>query len=92
MNFLNLGKYKGRSNLCEDPLPCPHCQSFKIKYVENTDYYTQRYQCRDCKRFFRYDRRPVEEGIVDFRESEKLKFNIPNVAPAKEKGSRIYLP
>lgn len=92
MNFLLNGIFKGNSNLCDDPLPCPFCQSLKIKYVENTDYYTQRYQCKICKRFFRYDRRPVEQGIVDFRASEKLKFNIPNVAPADPNGPRIIVP
>lgn len=66
------GIFKGFSNSATDLLPCPRCYSLKCKYVENTDYYTRRYQCKDCGQFFRYDKRPVDSDVNEFAERENL--------------------
>ena len=86
-------KFKGTSSSFTDILPCAMCFSLRSRYVGNTDYYTRRYQCKDCGAFFRYDKRPVEQGNQYFNETEnasaKLQPNNPNVAPAP---SKLILP
>lgn len=66
MKFTDLKNmmFKGNVSSLSDVLPCPRCNSLKIKSAPRADvpYYERRYECKECGQGFRYDTRPVDDA------------------------------
>lgn len=73
------GLFTGVTYSKSDILPCPRCMSLRIKKALNhmCPPYEKRYECKDCHQFFRYDTRPAEDNLFDWKAKEKLNLILP---------------